>query len=171
MSQVLLSYLCSGVFLKVSKIKLRHLPSSRMIYKQSFKSFSILTLHFAMSCSERGIGMSYSQIKTFDLFEQFVISYWHIAYQKDHGLSFFSFFFQSLSFFSFFFKWAPSTPNSTIGHVSIFSTQVDIFVPLILLQTLVHFYLLSHPFFSNQIFVQYHASNAIILRKSESFIF
>jgi len=36
-------------FFYVSKIKLRHLPSSRKIYKYSFKSFIILTLHFAMS--------------------------------------------------------------------------------------------------------------------------
>ena len=89
------------------------------------------------------------------------------------GYHFFSFFFFGLSLFFifFFFKWAPSTPNSTVGDVPIFSTQVGIFVPLNLLQTLVHFYLSSHSFFFNQIFALSHAPNAIILRKSESFIF
>ena len=115
--------------------------------------------------------MSYSQIKTFDLFEKFVISYWHIANQRDHGLSFFfSLFFES-PFFSLFLKWAPSTPNSTVGYVSIFSTQVGICVPLILLRTLVHFFPLISLSFFYQIFAQSHASNAIIVWKSESFIF
>ena len=47
---------------------------------------------------------------------------------------------------SLFFWWVVDTPNSTVGHLSIFSAQVGIFVPLILLQTLVHFYLSSHSF-------------------------
>ena len=51
-----------------------------------------------------------------------------------------------LLFFSFFFRWVVDTPNSTVGHLSIFSAQVGIFVPLILLRTLVHFYLSSHSF-------------------------
>ena len=85
------------------------------------------------------------------------------------ALIFFLLFSLSLSFFSFFFKWAPSTSNSTIGHVSIFSTHVGIFVPLILLWTLVLLPLVSL-FFSNQNFALSHASNAIILQKSESFI-
>ena len=55
----------------------------------------------------------------------------------EHGLSF------SLLFF---FRWVVDTPNSTVGHLSIFSAQVGIFVPLILLRTLVHFYLSSHSF-------------------------
>ena len=46
----------------------------------------------------------------------------------------------------FFFRWVVDTPNSTVGHLSIFSTQVGIFVHLILLRTLVHFYLSSHSF-------------------------
>ena len=49
-------------------------------------------------------------------------------------------------FFFSFFRWVVDTPNSTVGHLSIFSTQVGIFVPLILLWTLVHFYLSSHSF-------------------------
>ena len=48
----------------------------------------------------------------------------------------------------FLFRWVVDTPNSTVGHLSIFSAQVGIFVPLILLQTLVHFYHSSHSFFS-----------------------
>ena len=59
----------------------------------------------------------------------------------EHGLSFFS------SFSSLFFRWVVNTPNSTVGHLSIFSAQVGIFVPLILLRTLVYFYLSSHFFF------------------------
>ena len=51
----------------------------------------------------------------------------------------------AIIFFSFL-RWVVDTPNSTIGHLSIFSTQVGIFVPLILLRTLVHFYLSSHSF-------------------------
>ena len=53
----------------------------------------------------------------------------------EHGLS-----------FSFFFRWVVDTPNSTIGHLSIFSVQVGIFVFLILLRTLFHFYLSSQSF-------------------------
>ena len=49
-------------------------------------------------------------------------------------------------FFSYFFRWVVNTPNSTVGHLSIFFAQVGIFVPLILLRTLVHFYLSSHSF-------------------------
>ena len=52
----------------------------------------------------------------------------------------------AISFSSFFFRWVVDTPNSTVGHLSIFSAQVGIFVPLILLWTLVHFYLSSHSF-------------------------
>ena len=48
---------------------------------------------------------------------------------------------------SLFFRWVVDTPNSTVGHLSIFSAQVGIFVLLILLRTLVHFYLSSHSFF------------------------
>ena len=111
--------------------------------------------------------MSYSQIKTFDHFEKFVISYWHIAYQRDHGL-----FFSFSSFFFFFFKWAPCTPNSTIGHVSIFFHSGGyLCTPNSTSDTCPFLPLVSHSFFSNQIFAQSHASNAIILRKSESFIF
>ena len=47
----------------------------------------------------------------------------------------------------FFFSWVVDSPNSTIGHLSFFSAQVGIFVPLILLRTLVYFYLSSHSFF------------------------
>ena len=47
---------------------------------------------------------------------------------------------------SFFFRWVIDTPNSTVGHLSFFSAQVGIFVPLILLRTFVHFYLSSHSF-------------------------
>ena len=50
-------------------------------------------------------------------------------------------------FFSFL-RWVVDTSNSTVGHLSIFSAQVGIFVPLILLRTLVHFYLSSHFFLS-----------------------
>ena len=49
-------------------------------------------------------------------------------------------------FFFSFLRWVVDTPNSTVGHLSIFSAQVGIFVPLILLRTLVHFYLSSHSF-------------------------
>ena len=85
----------------------------------------------------------------------------------EHGLSFL--------FFSFFFRWVVDTPNSTIGHLSIFSAQVGIFVPLILLRTLVHFYLLSHsfsfflrfralaPFYFLAYFCITHASSALNL--------
>ena len=55
----------------------------------------------------------------------------------EHGLSFPSF---------PFFRWVANTPNSTVGHLSIFSARVGIFVPLFLLRTLVHFYLSSHSF-------------------------
>ena len=55
----------------------------------------------------------------------------------EHGLSFLLF---------FFFRWVVDTPNSTIGQLSIFSTQVGIFVRLIRLRTLVYFYLSSHSF-------------------------
>ena len=48
-----------------------------------------------------------------------------------------------LSFLLSFFRWVVNTPNSTIGHLSNFSAQVGIFVPLILLRILVHFYLSS----------------------------
>ena len=47
---------------------------------------------------------------------------------------------------SLFVRWVVDTPHSTVGHLSIFSTQVGIYVPLILLRTLVHFYLSSHSF-------------------------
>ena len=53
----------------------------------------------------------------------------------------------AIFFFSLFLRWVVDTPNSTVGHLSIFSDQVGIFVPLILLRTLVHFYLSSHSFF------------------------
>ena len=56
----------------------------------------------------------------------------------EHGLSLF--------FMFFFFRWEVNSPNSTVGHLSIFFAQVGIFVPLILLRTLVHFYLSSHSF-------------------------
>ena len=85
----------------------------------------------------------------------------------EHGLPFSSF---------FFFRWVVNTPNSTVGHLSIFSAQVGIFVPLILLRTLVHFYLSSHSFsfffevpghlplfISSYIFCITHASSALNL--------
>ena len=53
----------------------------------------------------------------------------------------------AIFFLSFFFRWVVDTPNSTVGHLSIFFAQVGIFVPLILLRTLVYFHLSSH-FFS-----------------------
>ena len=48
--------------------------------------------------------------------------------------------------FIYFFRWVVDTPNSIVGHLSIFSAQVGNFVPLILLRTLVHFYLSSNSF-------------------------
>ena len=51
-------------------------------------------------------------------------------------------------FLLFFSRWVVNTPNSTVRHLSIFSAQVGIFVPLILLRTLFHFYLSSHSFLS-----------------------
>jgi len=78
-----------------------------------------------------------------------------------------------LSFLFFFFRWVVDTPNSTVGHLSIFSTQVGIIILLILLWTLVHFYLSSHsvsffsrfrvlsPFYFLVYFCITHASSAL----------
>ena len=80
----------------------------------------------------------------------------------------------AISLFSFFSRWVVDSPNSTVGHLSFFSAQVGIFVPLILLRTLVYFYLSSHsfsfsrfralaPFYFLAYFCITHASSALNL--------